>query len=117
VPPPAAPGTWQEGAQLPSHPPPPPPQGGFDLTTLQDGLLATAFMVGLLLASPVFSESCKHYNAFRLIGIGMGTWMLATLGCGLSVGFYSLIFCRMFVGVGEASFVALAAPFIGARAP
>jgi hypothetical protein len=90
-------------------------QGGFNLTNLQDGLLATAFMVGLLIASPIFSESCKHYNAFRLIGIGMGTWTLATLGCGLSVGFYSLIICRMFVGVGEASFVALAAPFIGAR--
>ena len=73
-------------------------------------------MVGLLIASPIFSESCKHYNAFRLIGIGMGTWTLATIGCGLSLGFYSLIVCRMFVGVGEASFVALAAPFIGARA-
>lgn len=83
------------------------------MTNTQDGFLATAFLVGLLIASPVFSESCKHYSAFRLIGIGMGTWMLATFGCGLAVGFKSLIFCRMLVGVGEASFVALAAPFIG----
>jgi hypothetical protein len=44
----------------------------------------------------------------------MGTWALATFGCGLAVGFKSLIFCRMLGGVGEASFVALAAPFIGA---
>ncbi len=29
-------------------------------------------------------------------------------------GFWSLIICRMLVGVGEASFVALASPFIGA---
>lgn len=90
-------------------------QGEFNLTNTQDGFLATAFLVGLLVASPVFSESCKHYSAFRLIGIGMGTWMLATFGCGLAVGFWSLILCRMLVGVGEASFVALAAPFIGER--
>ncbi|KAF6255645.1 major facilitator superfamily domain-containing protein [Scenedesmus sp. NREL 46B-D3] len=92
-------------------------QGEFDLTNTQDGFLATAFLVGLLLASPVFSESCKHYSAFRLIGIGMGTWALATFGCGLAVGFKSLICCRMLVGVGEASFVALAAPFIDDYAP
>ena len=35
-------------------------------------------------------------------------------GCGLAVGFWSLAACRMLVGVGEASFVALASPFIGA---
>jgi hypothetical protein len=31
-------------------------------------------------------------------------------------GFWSLVLCRMAVGVGEASFVSLAAPFIGAGA-
>ena len=31
-------------------------------------------------------------------------------------GFWSLVLCRMAVGVGEASFVSLAAPFIGAAA-
>eukprot|EP00775_Hariotina_reticulata_P010079 gene10079-10234_t len=76
-----------------------------------------AFLAGLLVASPIFSEACKHYSAFRLIGIGMGTWTLATFGCGLAVGFWSLIVCRMLVGVGEASFVALAAPFIDDYAP
>jgi MFS family permease len=88
-------------------------QGEFNLSNTQDGFLATAFLVGLLVASPIFSESCKHYSAFRLIAIGMGTWTVATLGCGLSFNFASLIFCRMLVGVGEASFVALASPFIG----
>jgi MFS family permease len=43
----------------------------------------------------------------------MGCWVLATFGCGLSWGFGSLIAFRMLVGVGEASFVALASPFIG----
>ena len=51
---------------------------------------------------------------FRLIGIGLGVWTLAVAGSGAAVGFWSLVFCRMFVGVGEASFVSLASPFIGA---
>lgn len=43
-------------------------QGEFQLSKFQDGVLPAAFMVGLLVASLLFSELCKHYNAFRLIG-------------------------------------------------
>ena len=43
-------------------------QGEFQLSKFQDGVLPAAFMAGLLVASLVFSELCKHYNAFRLIG-------------------------------------------------
>lgn len=92
-------------------------QGQFGLTNAEDGLLASGFLIGLLIASPIFSEACKHYSAFRLIGIGMGTWALAVLGCGLSFNFGSIFACRVLVGVGEASFVALAAPFIDDYAP
>ena len=80
---------------------------------MQDGLLPAAFMVGLLASSPIFAEASKHHNAFRLIGIGLAVWTAAAVGCGLAPGFTSLLLCRMAVGVGEASFVALAAPFIG----
>ena len=55
----------------------------------------------------------RYANAFRLIGIGLGVWTLAVAGCGLALGFWSLAVCRMLVGIGEASFVALASPFIG----
>jgi MFS family permease len=58
-------------------------------------------------------QVCKQYSAFRLLGIGMGVWALACYCCGLAPNFATLMICRMFVGVGEASFVALAAPFIG----
>lgn len=54
------------------------------------------------------------WNAgFRLIGIGLAVWTVAVAGSGASMGFWSLVFCRMLVGVGEASFVSLASPFIG----
>ena len=73
--------------------------------------------VGLLVSSPIFAEASKHHNAFRLIAVGLGIWTLAAAGCGLAWGFWSLIACRMLVGVGEASFVALASPFIGPLRP
>ncbi|MEW5300888.1 MAG: hypothetical protein WDW36_003782 [Sanguina aurantia] len=92
-------------------------QGAFRLSYIQDGLLPTAFMLGLLIASPIFAEYSKHTSAFRLLGLGMGVWTLAAAGCGASWNFGSLMFFRAFVGVGEASFVALAAPFIDDYAP
>jgi MFS family permease len=69
--------------------------------------------VGLLVASVVFAEACKRHSAFRLLGIGMGIWAAACALCGVSANYGMLITARMIVGVGEASFVAMAAPFIG----
>ena len=88
-------------------------QGDFGLSLFEDGVLPAAFMVGLLISSPLFAEASKYNNAFRLIAAGLCVWTLAVAGCGLALGFWSLVICRMFVGVGEASFVALASPFIG----
>ncbi len=61
------------------------------------------------------TQVCKQYSAFRLLGIGMGVWATACVLCGLAPTFWTLMLSRVFVGVGEASFVALAAPFIGQR--
>ena len=73
----------------------------------------TVSQVGLLVSSPIFAEASKTCNAFRLLALGMGIWMLACFGCALAPSFQVLIICRVLVGVGEASFVSLAAPFIG----
>ncbi|KAK2383367.1 Major facilitator superfamily protein [Trifolium repens] len=92
-------------------------QGDFKLNNFEDGVLSSAFMVGLLIASPIFASLSKSVNPFRLIGVGLSVWTLATLCCGLSFDFWSITFCRMLVGVGEASFISLAAPFIDDNAP
>ncbi|XP_010444386.1 PREDICTED: probable sphingolipid transporter spinster homolog 2 [Camelina sativa] len=92
-------------------------QGDFNLSNFEDGVLSSAFMVGLLVASPIFASLAKSVNPFRLIGVGLSIWTLAVLGCGLSFDFWSITICRMFVGVGEASFVSLAAPYIDDNAP
>ncbi|KAL5714813.1 hypothetical protein ACHQM5_016720 [Ranunculus cassubicifolius] len=92
-------------------------QGDFNLSYFQDGILSSAFMVGLLLASPIFASLAKSYNPFRLIGVGLSVWTFATAGCGASFDFWSIAIFRMLVGVGEASFISLAAPFIDDNAP
>ncbi|XP_024537460.1 probable sphingolipid transporter spinster homolog 2 isoform X1 [Selaginella moellendorffii] len=92
-------------------------QGEFKLSNFQDGVLSSAFMGGLLVASPIFAELTKSCNPFRLIGVGLSVWTFATAGCGFSVGFWSIASFRLLVGVGEASFVSLAAPFIDDYAP
>ncbi|KAG4971606.1 hypothetical protein JHK85_038027 [Glycine max] len=92
-------------------------QGDFNLNNFEDGVLSSAFMVGLLVASPIFASLAKSVNPFRLIGVGLSVWTLATLCCGFSFNFWSISICRMLVGVGEASFISLAAPFIDDNAP
>ncbi|CAK8530378.1 unnamed protein product [Lathyrus sativus] len=92
-------------------------QGDFNLNNFEDGVLSSAFLVGLMVASPIFASLTKSVNPFRLIGVGLSVWTLATLFCGFSFDFWSILVCRMFVGVGEASFVSLAAPFIDDNAP
>uniref|UniRef100_A0A1J3IV72 Putative sphingolipid transporter spinster-like protein 1 n=1 Tax=Noccaea caerulescens TaxID=107243 RepID=A0A1J3IV72_NOCCA len=92
-------------------------QGEFNLTNFQDGLLSSAFMVGLLVASPIFAGLSKRFNPFKLIGVGLTVWTLAAIGCGFSRNFWMIAVFRMFVGVGEASFISLAAPYIDDSAP
>lgn len=92
-------------------------QGEFDLSNFEDGVISSAFMVGLLVASPIFASSANSVNPFRLIGIGMTVWTIAVAFCGFSFNFWSIAIARMLVGVGEASFVSLAAPFIDDNAP
>lgn len=92
-------------------------QGDFNLTNFEDGVISSAFMVGLLIASPIFASLARSVNPFRLIGVGLTVWTIAAAGCGFSFSFWSIAICRMFVGVGEASFISLAAPFIDDNAP
>ncbi|CAH2061482.1 unnamed protein product, partial [Thlaspi arvense] len=92
-------------------------QGHFNLSNFEDGMLSSSFMVGLLIASPIFASLAKSFNPFRLIGVGLTVWTITVLGCGSSFAFSFIVLCRMFVGVGEASFISLAAPFIDDNAP
>ncbi|KAK9101084.1 hypothetical protein Scep_024514 [Stephania cephalantha] len=89
-------------------------RGHFNLSNFEDGVLSSAFMVGLLVASPIFASFAKSYNPFRLIGVGLSVWTLAVIGFLSKTNVTALL---RFVGVGEASFISLAAPFIDDNAP
>ncbi|MCO5597519.1 hypothetical protein L7F22_051597 [Adiantum nelumboides] len=56
-------------------------------------------------------------NPFKLIGVGLSVWTFATAACGFAVEFWTISIARMLVGVGEASFISLAAPFVVDNAP
>ncbi|KAF8406150.1 hypothetical protein HHK36_008230 [Tetracentron sinense] len=42
-------------------------QGDFNLNNFQDGILSSAFMVGLLVASPIFASLAKRYAGVNII--------------------------------------------------
>ncbi|KAJ0970041.1 hypothetical protein J5N97_022918 [Dioscorea zingiberensis] len=63
------------------------------------------------------SGICTPGSGIQLIGVGLSVWTVAAAGCGCAIDFWSIAICRMFVGVGEASFISLAAPFIDDNAP
>lgn len=49
----------------------------------------------------------------RLLMLGVLVWSLATAGCGLATSFWQLLFCRIFVGIGEAVLLPAAYSLIG----
>jgi MFS family permease len=89
----------------------------YDLNNTEGGILGGAYMIGYVVASPTFAYLSKHYRPMRMMGGGLLVWCIATAFSGLSVDYYSLLVARAFTGVGEASFLVLAPPFIDKFAP
>ncbi len=82
------------------------------LSNFQGGLLATVFLVGYFLTSPIFGSLGDRLPRKGLIAAGVIVWSAATIGSGLAVGLGSLILARVLVGVGEASYATLAPTII-----
>jgi len=70
----------------------------------QLGFLTTAFMVAYMCLSPVFGRLGDKYARWKLIGIAIIIWSLATGGTGLASGYLMLFLTRCLVGVGEAAY-------------
>ena len=71
------------------------------------GRLATAFMLGYFLTSPIFGYLGDRLSRKKLMAIGVIGWSLGTCLTGIAQGFSFMIFCRVMVGLGEASFGAI----------
>ncbi|CEP02978.1 Major facilitator superfamily (MFS) profile domain-containing protein [Plasmodiophora brassicae] len=91
--------------------------GPMRFSNSQDGSLATAFIVGFLLSSPVFGYASSRCRPMTLIAVGLAVWTVAVAASAFATTFWLLFLARLVTGVGEASFVSIAAPLIDASAP
>jgi MFS family permease len=97
-----------------------PVQDDLHLTNLVAGWLPTIFLIGYFGTSPVFGslgDRSAHRGRMRLIAIGIAVWSAATVASGFAQGAGSLVVARAFVGVGEASYAAIAPTIIDDFAP
>jgi MFS family permease len=88
-----------------------------DLTKLEAGLSASAFLVGYFATAPFFGSLADRRSRKGLITLGVAVWSLATAATGFATGAASLIVARMFVGVGEAAYATLAPTIIDDLTP
>ena len=75
-----------------------------NLSYEQGGTLATAFMLGYFLTSPIFGYLGDRVPRRWLIAAGVFVWSLGTLASGHANIYVALMLFRALVGFGEASF-------------
>ena len=74
----------------------------------QAGWLMSAFMLGYFCTSPFFGYLGDRFPRKWLIAFGIFFWSLGTILSGMCHGYWTLISCRLLVGMGEASYATLA---------
>lgn len=82
----------------------PPLRSELHLSYEQGGTIGTAFMLGYFLTSPLFGYLGDRMPRRWLIAAGVFVWSLGTLMSGHVSTYLSLLFFRVLVGFGEASF-------------
>jgi MFS family permease len=87
------------------------------LSNFVSGLMATVFLAGYFLTSPVFGYLADRGKRTWLITFGIAVWSVATVASGLAHSAGTMLFWRAVVGVGEASFTAIAPTLIDDVSP
>jgi len=82
------------------------------LTDTQTSLPLTSFVWVYMLASPFFGALADKVSRPRLIAGGVLLWSLATAGAAFATDFWTFLFARALVGVGEAAYATLAPPLL-----
>src|SRR5258708_22027108 len=87
------------------------PKARVDLFTKEEpdqlfkmGILLGSFMVTYMLTAPFFGWLSDRYSRWKLVGVGLVIWSLATGASGLATNFWTMLFFRCLVGVGEAAY-------------
>ncbi|HZU37544.1 MAG TPA: MFS transporter [Gemmataceae bacterium] len=68
------------------------------------GLLTTAFIWSYMVLGLVFGWLADRWSRWKLVGIGVICWSLASGASGLASTYLILLLTRCFVGVGEAAY-------------
>jgi MFS transporter, Spinster family, sphingosine-1-phosphate transporter len=92
-------------------------QGGLDLSDVESGLLATAFLLGYFVTSPLFGARADKGSRKGLIALGVAIWSIATIASGFATSAAMMLLTRVVVGVGEASYATLAPTIIDDLTP
>jgi MFS family permease len=89
-------------------------KGGLGLDKTKAGALATAFLIGYFVTSPIFGTLADRAPRLRtrLMTVGVLIWSVATFLSGRADDFWSMLAARALVGVGEASYAAVAPTLI-----
>lgn len=83
-------------------------KGGLGLSNEKAGLLATYFLISYSVISPIMGWAGDRFRRTWLLAIGVGVWSLATVCSGLAANYNQLVAARCFLGIGEATYGAIA---------
>ncbi len=89
-----------------------PLQKELNLSDGDTGRVATAFMIGYFVTSPFFGYLGDRLPRKWLIAFGIFVWSLGTVLTGFAGGFAMLLFFRVLVGLGEASYATVSPSLI-----
>jgi MFS transporter, Spinster family, sphingosine-1-phosphate transporter len=86
----------------------PPIKAEFGLSDAEVGWLSSAFMIGYFATAPIFGYLGDRWPRKGLIAFGVVFWSAGTILSGLCRDYWTLMLCRVLVGLGEASYATLA---------
>ena len=70
----------------------------------KEGWLALSFLISYMVLSPLFGVLGDRFARWKLVGIGVILWSLASGASGLAGSYWILLATRALVGVGEAAY-------------
>ncbi len=92
-------------------------QTDLKLNDWQLGTLASVFMLVYMCYAPFVGYFADRSPRPKWIGASALIWSAATLACAAAKNYFSLLFTRGIIGVGEAGFTTIAQPFLAEHYP
>ncbi len=90
----------------------PPIKAEFQLGDGEIGWLTSAFMIGYFATSPIFGYLGDRWPRKGLIVFGVLFWSAGTILTGFAHDYWTMLACRVLVGLGEASYAVLSPAWI-----